>query len=237
MSPSSADKDEQAHPGPGINARVAAAAQALAAPARIRTLNLLAQHPRSVDELAGLLGQSVATTSAQLKVLRQAGFVRRRAQGRRAIHELAGLEAARVWTVLRDFVLATDGESRALMHEVDEDTPPWQGSLESLAAELRAGSLRALDLRSPEEWQRGHLPAARNLPFEELREETPTLARRPRYVVYCRGPYCAKAIEGTRTLAREGWKVERLPFGVVEWELASLALEAEAEVDEVEGER
>ena len=50
-------------------------AKALASPARLELLDLLAQAPRTVEMLARLLGEPVANTSHHLKVLRQARLV------------------------------------------------------------------------------------------------------------------------------------------------------------------
>jgi rhodanese-related sulfurtransferase len=42
-----------------------------------------------------------------------------------------------------------------------------------------------VDVRSPEEFARGHLRTAVNLPINRLREELDSLDRRRRVVVYC----------------------------------------------------
>ena len=55
--------------------------KALAHESRLRLLGFLAQRPRTVQELAGLLGLTEPTTSHHLGLLRQAGLVTLRVEG------------------------------------------------------------------------------------------------------------------------------------------------------------
>lgn len=60
----------------------------LAELARRQILDLLRERPRSVGELTGALGLSQPGTSKHLKVLRDAGLVRVRAEAQRRVYEL-----------------------------------------------------------------------------------------------------------------------------------------------------
>lgn len=60
----------------------------LAEPARRRILDLLLERPRLVGELTGALGLSQPGTSKHLRVLREAGLVRVRAEAQRRWYEL-----------------------------------------------------------------------------------------------------------------------------------------------------
>ena len=62
---------------------------ALADPSRRRILDLLAARPRPVGELAERTGLSQPGTSKHLRVLREAGLVRSRGEGRRRIYEVS----------------------------------------------------------------------------------------------------------------------------------------------------
>src|SRR5688500_11748677 len=61
---------------------------ALAEPKRRQILDLLAQRPRPVGELVELLGLSQPGTSKHLRLLRDAGLVRVRAEGQRRVYGL-----------------------------------------------------------------------------------------------------------------------------------------------------
>ena len=67
----------------------ASVARALGNGRRAEIVDVLAQGERSVDELAGEIGQSIANTSQHLQVLSRAGLVESRRDGTRVIYRLA----------------------------------------------------------------------------------------------------------------------------------------------------
>src|SRR5919109_463646 len=81
---------------------IALMGKAFASPVRLELLDLLAQAPRSVEELGRASGQSTANTSQHLQALRAAGMVTRTRAGTRVRYELAGDEALHLWLALRD---------------------------------------------------------------------------------------------------------------------------------------
>jgi DNA-binding transcriptional ArsR family regulator len=60
---------------PTIHEQTARIGLAMSSPVRLRALNLLSQRPWRVSELAEELGESIAATSAHLKVMRAAFMV------------------------------------------------------------------------------------------------------------------------------------------------------------------
>src|SRR3954467_7031904 len=81
---------------------IAVMGKAFASPRRLELLDLLAQGPRGVDELASASGQSSANTSQHLQALHAAGIVTRRREGIRVRYGLAGDDVLRVWLALRN---------------------------------------------------------------------------------------------------------------------------------------
>src|SRR5919108_6041790 len=75
---------------------------ALGSGRRAEIVDLLAQSERSVEELAGETGQSVAATSHHLRLLAKAGLARSRRQGRRVFYRLASERVAELWAAVRD---------------------------------------------------------------------------------------------------------------------------------------
>src|SRR4051812_50122422 len=71
--------------------------KAFASPVRLELLDLLAQAPRTVEELARTSGQSTANTSQHLQALHAAGMVTRTREGTRVRYAIAGDEALRPW--------------------------------------------------------------------------------------------------------------------------------------------
>src|ERR687886_430498 len=81
---------------------IAMMGKAFASPRRLELLDLLAQGPRSVDELAHASDQSTANASQHLQALHAAGLVTREREGTRVRYALAGDETLRVWLALRE---------------------------------------------------------------------------------------------------------------------------------------
>ncbi|MFP4599073.1 MAG: ArsR/SmtB family transcription factor [Persicimonas sp.] len=206
--------------------------QALADPTRLRIMNLLCQTERGVDDLADKLGHSAANTSAHLKVLQRARLVERRKQGRRVFYRLAGERALRLWLALRDTGLEQIPEAReAMSAHASEPALSPDLSGEKLLEKVKSGEVVLLDLRPTEEYDAGHLPSARSIPFSELEQRLGELDGDQTIVAYCRGPYCVAAIKGVEKLRQSGLDARRMPGGVAEWRVEGLPLETDAQPD------
>src|SRR6266508_2765167 len=79
----------------------AAVGKALSSGRRLELLDVLAQGPRSVERLAGEIGQSVANTSSHLQVLLRAGLVGTERDGNLVVYWLAGDAVEELWGALR----------------------------------------------------------------------------------------------------------------------------------------
>jgi len=106
----------------GLFEAIALMGKAFASPVRLELLDLLAQAPRSVEELARLSGQSRANASQHLQALHAAGMVTRTRAGTRVRYALAGDEALRLWLALREASAARLAEvERAAGEYLGED--------------------------------------------------------------------------------------------------------------------
>src|ERR1700736_373702 len=80
---------------------IALMGKAFASPRRLELLDLLAQAPRTVDELARASEQSTANTSQHLQALHAAGMVTREREGTSVRYAVAGEDVLGVWLALR----------------------------------------------------------------------------------------------------------------------------------------
>jgi rhodanese-related sulfurtransferase/predicted transcriptional regulator len=199
---------------------IAVMGKALASSRRLEQLQLLAQAPRTVDELAQASGQSTANTSQHLQVLHAAGLVTREREGTRVRYSLAGDESLNVWLALRDASAAQLGEveraARAYLGEEVESI-----GRDELRKRLRRGDVVLVDVRSPEEFNAGHIEGAQSIPLDELEERMADLPADQEVVAYCRGPFCAYAHEAVRLLRDAGREARRLEEGWPEWQRAA----------------
>src|SRR4051794_17242376 len=146
---------------------IALMGKAFASPVRLELLDLLAQAPRTVEDLARASGQSTANVSQHLQALRAAGMVTRAREGTRVRYALAGDEALRLWLALRDASVAQLGEvERAARDYLGEDVDTI--GADELRARLARGDVVLVDVRPELEYAAGHIEGARSLPIDEL---------------------------------------------------------------------
>jgi rhodanese-related sulfurtransferase len=192
--------------------------KAVSAAKRLELLDLLAQGPRTVESLASHAGLSVANASRHLQVLRAARLVEGEKRGLYVEYRLADSRVSRFWLALR-------GLAEARLSEVEEISRQYleeRGTLEPVGGEellrrVRSGEVTVLDVRPAEEYRAGHVPGARSIPLAELEKRLAELPRNREVVAYCRGPYCALALEAVELLREHGFRARRMEHGVLEW--------------------
>jgi rhodanese-related sulfurtransferase len=198
---------------------IAVMGKAFASPRRLELIDLLAQGPRNVDELARASGQSSANTSQHLQALHAAGMVARAREGTSVRYALAGDEALSLWLALRDASVRQLAEvERAARDYLGEDVDAI--GRDELLARLRQGDVVLVDVRPAEEYEAGHIEGARSVPVEELEDRLAELPADREVVAYCRGPICAYAHDAVRRLRAAGRRARRLEEGWPEWQLA-----------------
>ena len=201
---------------------IAVMGKAFASPRRLELLDLLAQAPRSVDELARATGQSSANTSQHLQALHAAGLVTRAREGLSVRYAVAGPEVLALWLALRDTSAARLAEvQRAADDYLGEDVETIGG--EELLERAARGDVVLVDVRPGVEFRSGHIEGARSIPIEELDERLAELPADREIVAYCRGPFCAYAHEAVRRLRAAGRNARRLEDGWPEWQLTQPA--------------
>ncbi len=198
---------------------IALMGKAFASPRRLELLDLLAQAPRGVEELAEESGQSTANASQHLQALHAAGMVTRRREGTRVRYALAGEETLRLWLALRDASAARLAEVERAAHDYLGEDVETIGR-EDLRERLARGDVVLIDVRPPEEFAAGHIEGARSIPLAELERRLAELPPDREVVAYCRGPFCAYAHEAVRRLNDAGRAARRLEDGWPEWRLA-----------------
>src|SRR5918994_6950003 len=149
MSPAPRSKD-------ALFEAIAVMGKAFGSPRRLELLDLLAQGPRSVDELARRSKQSEANASQHLQALHAAGLVTRERDGTRVRYELAGDDVLRLWLALRD----TSAERLA---EVERSARDYLGEdveaidRDELIARMRRRDVVLVDVRPEDEFAAGHI--------------------------------------------------------------------------------
>jgi rhodanese-related sulfurtransferase/predicted transcriptional regulator len=200
---------------------IAVVGKAFASPRRLELLDLLAQGPRTVDELARAGKQSMGNASQHLQALHAAGLVARERDGTRVRYQLAGDDVLRLWLALRD-------TSAARLAEVERSARDYLGEevegidRDELLKRLRRRDVVLVDVRPTDEFEAGHIEGAQSIPLAELEQHLDELPSDREVIAYCRGPFCVMAHEAVHRLRAAGLPARRLEEGWPEWHLAEL---------------
>src|SRR6516164_7840876 len=205
-----------AGPKQQVFASLAVIAQALGHAHRLELLEHLGQGERSVEELAARAGLTLANASRHLKLLRRAALVEGRREGKRVFYRLSGEDA--VIDLLR--ALSRVGELNSA--EIARVMASYCHARHELLDRLRCGSAAVLDVRPEDEFNRGHLPSALNIPLAQLERRLGELPSHREIVAYCRGPWCVLSFEAVALLRNKGYRARRLEDGFPEWKMAGL---------------
>lgn len=202
-------------------AAFASVAKALGNGHRAEIVDVLAQAERSVDELAGEIGQSLANTSQHLQVLARAGLVRSERRGHRVVYRLASNEVAQLWETLRGVAAhhLADVEVLASAYLGDR-TDIERVTSDELESRIANGRVVVLDVRPAVEYAEGHIAGAESAPLAALPSLLGRLPLDGDVVAYCRGPYCVYADDAVRLLRARGFAASRLDVGYPEWSRA-----------------
>jgi rhodanese-related sulfurtransferase/DNA-binding transcriptional ArsR family regulator len=200
--------------------QLARVGKALASGKRLELLDLLAQCPRGVAELAATAGLGMTSTSAHLQTLKHAGLVTTSRDGTTIRYRLADTDVAALCTQLRAVAAAhiSDVDAARRGYLGAEDTE--QIGRQELLRRARAGEVLVLDVRPAPEYAAGHIPGAVSIPVEELPGRLAELPDDVEVVAYCRGAYCVFAHDAVRLLTAHGRRAVRLSDGMLEWRLA-----------------
>ncbi|VTU31549.1 putative polyketide biosynthesis zinc-dependent hydrolase PksB [Variovorax sp. PBL-H6] len=91
------------------------------------------------------------------------------------------------------------------------------------AKESEQGLLTLLDVRSPQEWMKGHAPGARHIFLPELPSRLGELSKGQRFAVYCDSGY--RASIGASLLQARGFDVGNIPGSWQAWMACELPVE------------
>jgi rhodanese-related sulfurtransferase len=201
--------------------QVARIGKVFASPKRLELIELLCQGEKSVEVLAGEASISVKLASAHLRELRAARLVETERRGKHICYRLADKSVADLWVRIHTLAEQRLNELQSAMQTIASRPNELEpNDRESLMRAARKGEVVVLDVRPTEEYLAQHLPFARSIPLQELRQRVAELPKDRSIIAYCRGPYCLWAKDAVELLQAEGFKASRLRAGVAEWAAA-----------------
>ena len=93
------------------------------------------------------------------------------------------------------------------------------------AAELLEDGAQAIDVRTPEEHEAGHIAGDRHVPLDEVDGAAGSLDRSAPVIFYCRGG--ERSAMAAEAFAASGWSAHSIEGGLVAWAETGLPLEPE----------
>lgn len=196
--------------------------KAMSSPSRLELLDLLCQSEKTVETLVGQSSLTLKNASAQLKVLREAGLVKARREGKYVFYSLSDEKVGQFWSNLQDFSARRLVELKQISADLMNDSEAVGVSRKELLARAKREEVLVIDVRPEDEYRAARLPYAVSIPLSELKSKLAKLPKSKEIVAYCRGPHCVFAVEAVRILKRNGFQAKRLDDGVNEWKAAGM---------------
>ncbi len=207
--------------------QVAQIGKAVSSPKRLELLEILAQGEKTVDVLAAEAGIDIKLASAHLKVLKAARLVEAQRDGRFIAYRLSGADVSALWVNLRTVAEEHLVELRLAMEQIFAAPEKLDAETRrSLMEKARRGEVVVIDVRPSAEYVTGHLPYARSMPLDEIRQRIRELPADKDIVAYCRGPFCMMSAEAVTLLQAHGYRAQKIADGTPEWQAAGLPLAA-----------
>jgi rhodanese-related sulfurtransferase/DNA-binding transcriptional ArsR family regulator len=196
--------------------------KALASPARLELLDLLAQGEKTVETLARQTSRSVTSTSNHLKELRTAALVETRRDGVFVHYRLASDAVHAMVRSLQEVARSRLAEVQRLVdgYFTGEEAYLEPVTAPELAQRLERHESVVIDVRPAAEWSAAHIPGAISMPPDELEHRMAELPKDREIVAYCRGPYCVYAHDAVKLLRSHGYQARRLEIGLPDWRAA-----------------
>ena len=152
--------------------------KALANPGRIELLDLLSQGEKTVERLCQQSQLGVKNTSAQLKELKAAQLITSRREGKYIFYRVADDSVLAFIHSLKNQAQKQFPELERISGQHFEEGDTFAPlDKRSLIVKAKKGELILIDVRPSDEYQAGHLPSARSIPFDQLSGQIKTLPK------------------------------------------------------------
>lgn len=201
-----------------VYGELAKVTKAIGNPHRMEIIDLLAQGPSSVEQIAQQTGVSIANASQHLQVLKNARLVEVMRKGNFIYYHLASEQVFQAWRSLRELGLVQNAEAEKLIRDFYNSRHQLEPvSMEELRKKLDDRDVIILDVRPEKEYHYGHIHKAISIPIEELATRMNELSDKAEIIAYCRGPLCVYADEAVAMLREKGYEAKRLKEGFPDW--------------------
>lgn len=193
-------------------------AKAISNPNRLEILDFIANGAKSVEDIALQTGISIANASQHLQILKKERLVQTSKKGNHVFYSLVSMEVYVAWKSLRDLTLSISPFVDQTMKEIREnfayDKPLAINELNERK------DIYLLDVRPVDEYEKGHIPKAISIPFEDLKNCLGQIPKDKLVITYCRGMFCLVADEAVKILHANGYNAKKIEESVLDYQMA-----------------
>jgi rhodanese-related sulfurtransferase len=201
-----------------VYGELAKISKAMSNPHRIEIIDLLAQRPFAVEEIASCSSLSTANASQHLQVLKAAGLVRVNRRGNFIYYSLASQKVFDAWRGLRELGIEQSSKAREAVDQFRMNYHLLQpAGIDEIYEKASKGKITLIDVRPEEEFLYGHIENALSIPIDKLVSRLEELSKEMEIIVYCRGPFCIYADQAVEILIKEGFNANRMIEGYPDW--------------------
>ncbi|WP_244944120.1 ArsR/SmtB family transcription factor [Leptospira meyeri] len=195
--------------------RMSEVASMLGNESRLILLQLLSNGEKSVELLSEESGIPVANTSQHLQALKKTNVVTTRRDGKRILYRWEQGPMKDLFFALEKFAVFSIAERQSPSSGSAQNTKNNISLLE-LQKKMKKGGVLLIDVRSKEEYKKGHIQDAINVPYNDLL--THKFPKTKEVIVYCRGPLCLLSVNAMKLLQSREVNVFRFDGGFSGWE-------------------
>lgn len=185
-------------------------AQALAAPARMRVIQVLSNKPSSVEEISAKIQESIANTSQHLQKLKKAGIVIDSRQGVSRNYSLVTKDFVDIFLEIQELASRLSPELQAAEERLCPDELVADQSLDEIIDLVNKKKASLLDVRDYDEYESSPAPMSIFFPRNEIKKNLKLISKGKPVYVYCRGRYCILANDVVKELRKQGYRAFRL---------------------------
>ncbi|MCW7487473.1 ArsR/SmtB family transcription factor [Leptospira meyeri] len=195
--------------------RMSEVASMLGNESRLILLQLLSNGEKSVELLSEESGIPVANTSQHLQALKKTNVVTTRRDGKRILYRWEQGPMKDLFFALEKFAVFSIAERQNSSSGSAQNTKNNISLLE-LQKKMKKRGVLLIDVRSKEEYKKGHIQDAINVPYNDLL--THKFPKTKEVIVYCRGPLCLLSVNAMKLLQSREVNVFRFDGGFSGWE-------------------
>jgi rhodanese-related sulfurtransferase/DNA-binding MarR family transcriptional regulator len=181
----------------------------LSSPVRLKIIHLLTQSPQSVETIAEKLNQTTANTSMHLRKMYQEGVVKVTTNKQQRIYSLAHPALLKFWENLQDFAQEQNPTLKLRSEDIYGEDFSWDKTPAETRKLIKENKVILLDVRPDDEVSDEETDAI-HLSHSALKNRSIKLPKSKDILVFCRGRFCALAVDAVSMLRGKGYKAYRL---------------------------